>query len=290
MYFAHFAISDIETDKFRYEHIRSFNTPLDLPVSMSESRYDLRLGNWTIREEDGVHILHSTLGSDLVFDAVLKTSKPVVLNGEGGDGISRKTSGASAHFSFTRMNVSGHLANGTGTEEFTGSAWMDREFGTWEQTNWDWFSIQFDDETELMIYQYRTKVGDTSPDTTGTFVDKDGNCTYLNRKDYTITVSSTWTSPNTGTEYPSRWQIVVPCLDITLDIEPFIEDQELDTRGTTMIVYWEGACKVTGKRAEKTITGRAYVELVGYVRSHETASLADFLFGDPMRRVRGIFG
>jgi predicted secreted hydrolase len=74
----------------------------------------------------------------------------------------------------------------------------------------------------------------------------------------------------------------VPSLKIDIKIEAMILDQELDTRGTTMIVYWEGACSVAGKRADATITGRAYVELVGYDRSHETVGVADFIFGKPL--------
>ncbi|MFN2500455.1 MAG: lipocalin family protein [Pyrinomonadaceae bacterium] len=284
MYFAHFAITDIAGETFKYEHIRSFDKPFDLPVQMSESRYYLWLGDWTIRELDGDHLLHATLGPGLVFDARLQTGKPLVLNGDG-SGISRKTTGASAHFSFTRMPVEGQLTVGSSREQFTGSAWMDREFGTWEQTDWDWFSVQLTDGTELMIYQFRS----ITCDSTGTFVDREGNCIYLGSDDYQITVKSVWVSPRTGTEYPSGWHISVPRLKLEIDIEPVLRDQELDTRGTTMIIYWEGACAVTGKRGRKKVSGKAYVELVGYDRSHENPALADFLFRDPLKRIKQFF-
>jgi hypothetical protein len=67
-------------------------------------------------------------------------------------------------------------------------------------------------------------------------------------------------------------------LDLT--VEPVIEDQELDTRGTTMIIYWEGACEVGGKVKDGETKGRAYVELVGYDRSHDSPNLAHFLMGN----------
>ncbi len=290
MYFAHFALSDVDEKRFRYEHIRSFDKPFDVPVSMSETSYDVRLGEWSVREIAGKHILHATFKDGTAFDAILETGKPLVLNGDGGNGISRKMTGASNHFSFTRMGVSGQISTGGKVEKFAGSAWMDREFGNWEQTNWDWFSIQFADETELMIYQYRTEAGKPTGDSTGTFVDREGNCRYLTREDFEIDVTSLWTSEKTETEYPSRWRIRVPSLKIDLDVEPLIENQELDTRGSTMIVYWEGACSVTGTRAETSVIGKAYVELVGYDRSHETAGLTGFLFGDPMRRIREMLG
>lgn len=287
MYFAHFAISDIDDRRFRYEHIRSFGLPLDVPVSMSETACDIRLGEWSLREVAGKHILHATLAGGFVFDAVLESAKPVVLNGDGG--ITRKNAGASKHFSYTRMSVAGQTLDDGVIETFTGAAWMDREFGSWEQGNWDWFSIQFDDETELMIYRFATGSSGLDGGSTGTFVDRDGKCQYLERKDFEIEVLSTWTSGKTRAEYPSRWRVRVPVLDIAVEIVTLIDDQELDTRGTTMIVYWEGACSVAGTRAGNPISGRAYVELVGYDRSHENMDIATFLFTDPIRRIRKMF-
>ncbi|MEP6946200.1 MAG: lipocalin family protein [Acidobacteriota bacterium] len=290
MYFAHFAISDVTAGTFRYEHVRSFGLPFDVPVSMSVTACDIQLGPWSLREVAGKHILHATFKDGTVFDAVLDPGKPIVLNGEGGSGITKKKAGASNHFSYTRMDVSGQLATRGEIETFTGKAWMDREFGSWEQGNWDWFSIQFDDDTELMIYQFKSEDGGMHGPSTGTFVHPDGTCEYLERKDFEIDVLSTWTSPRTKAEYPSGWHVSVTSLGIDIEIAPLIEDQELDTRGSTMIVYWEGACKVTGTRCGQVIKGRAYVELVGYDLSHETAGITDFLFGTQIRRVQEFFG
>jgi hypothetical protein len=76
-----------------------------------------------------------------------------------------------------------------------------------------------------------------------------------------------------------------------VEVTPVMQDQELDTRGTTMIVYWEGACSVRGQHAGAATEGRAYVELVGYDRSHEQPSITTFLFGGALdRRWRSIFG
>jgi hypothetical protein len=83
----------------------------------------------------------------------------------------------------------------------------------------------------------------------------------------------------------------VPRFDVDATVTPVIADQELDTRGTTMIVYWEGACAVQGRHDDAETVGRAYVELVGYDRSHESPSLVTFLFGSALDRGwRSIFG
>jgi predicted secreted hydrolase len=288
MYFAHFAISDIARQSFRYDHIRSFDKPLDTPVKMSSTSCDLKLGDWTLREVAGKHVLHATLDG-LEFDAILEPTKPIVLNGDNGSGIAKKGAGSSVHFSFTRMNVNGRLRLGTESEEFTGSAWMDREFGSWAEGEWDWFSIQFDDETELMIYQFKTDSGKMDGESTGTFVDAEGNCKYLKRQDFDIEATGSWTSGN-GSVYPSGWHVRVPSLDIDITIKPLIDDQELNTTGSTMVVYWEGACSVTGTRSEKAIDGKAYVELVGYDRSHESVGISDFLFGKQLKSIRDMVG
>ena len=112
MYFAHFAISDIDAQKFTYEHIRSFDKPLDVPVLMSETACDVRLGDWSLREVAGKHVLHATVSDGTIFDAILEPTKPVVLNGDEGSGIAKKGTGGSNHFSFTRMAVTGQTNTG----------------------------------------------------------------------------------------------------------------------------------------------------------------------------------
>lgn len=288
LYFAHFALTDIDRRSFRYAHRKSSNGRLEAPATASEEHLYINLGDWSLREANGMHALRATIGSD-VFEATLSPAKPVVLNGD--NGVSYKDAGqASRYFAYTRMNVEGDLVRNGVVEHFTGSAWMDREFGTWAPTDnqkgWDWFSVQLDDNTELMCYQLRTTKGEVSPYSSGTFVFADGEYERLSNQDFTITPVSTWKSPGSGAEYPSEWVLEVPKYDLRLNVTPVLKDQELDTRGTTMIVYWEGACEVSGTKGGNVIDGNAYVELVGYDRSHEQPNLAYFLMGDSLEFLR----
>jgi predicted secreted hydrolase len=43
-----------------------------------------------------------------------------------------------------------------------------------------------------------------------------------------------------------------------------VPDQELDTRATTGVVYWEGSQVVDATRDGVRVGGQAYVELTGY--------------------------
>ena len=285
IYFAHFAITDCDDKKFRYAHRKSSNGWFDFPASASEDHFHLRLGDWSLRESHETQILRATIGSDVVFEANLKPTKPAILNGKSKDGVSFKDEGeASRYFSYTRMEMEGDIVWNGETEHFTGSAWMDREFGTWtpteNQKGWDWFSVQLDDETELMCYQLRNSTGGVSAFSSGNFVAQDGEFTPLASEDFTIEPTGYWKSPNTKATYPSGWKLKIPKFEIDLIVTPIMENQELDTRGTTMIVYWEGACEVVGKVKDKDVKGRAYVELVGYDRSHDAPNLAYFLMGN----------
>ena len=288
-YFAHFAITDITRERFIYAHRKSANGALDMPASASEEHYYLRLGDWTVREAHGDHVVRASIGADTTLEATLSPEKNVVLNGR--NGVSFKDEGeASRYFSYTRMNLEGDLTENGVTEHFIGSAWMDREFGTWtpteNQKGWDWFSIQLDDDTELMCYQLRNSAGETSRFSSGTFVHADGSSVSLSSTEFSIVPTGEWTSPRTGVVYPSGWKVNVPSRDIELTITPVMSDQELDTRGSTMIVYWEGACRVNGGVENRPAGGRAYVELVGYDRTHENPNLASFLLGSSLDWVK----
>lgn len=283
-YFAHFALTDRGSKTFRYAHRKSANGPLDLPASAAESHFYLNLGDWSVRETGGSHVVRATLEDGTVFEASLRPEKPVVLNGE--NGVSYKDEGqASRYFAYTRMSVDGNLTIDGRPEKLQGSAWMDREFGTWtpteNQKGWDWFSIQLDNGCELMCYLLRNSKGEASAYSSGTFVDENGSVTKLSSKDFEITADGIWKSPRSGAEYPNDWRISVPSLSLDLTVTPSVPDQELDTRGSTMIVYWEGACDVRGTAGTSELNGNAYVELVGYDRSHESPNLAYFLVGNP---------
>jgi len=49
-----------------------------------------------------------------------------------------------------------------------------------------------------------------------------------------------------------------------LTIRPNLQDQELQTSGTTNITYWEGSVAVSGSSTGETVSGEGYAELTGY--------------------------
>jgi predicted secreted hydrolase len=68
-----------------------------------------------------------------------------------------------------------------------------------------------------------------------------------------------WRSPRTEVEYPVAMRLRAGEREFVL--EPLLDDQELDSRASTGVIYWEGA--VMAKERDR-IVGRGYLELTGY--------------------------
>ena len=79
-----------------------------------------------------------------------------------------------------------------------------------------------------------------------------------------MTVTGHWTSPRTGAAYPAGWHVEIPDRHLVIDLTPTVAGQELDTRATTGVVYWEGSQVVRATRNGVPVAGEGYVELTGY--------------------------
>jgi len=254
-YVGHFAISDPQ--KKNHVYAQKIIAPPDV-----YDGFNLRVEDWIIRGNGTQDRLTADMDG-FAIDLTCVPTKPVVFNGQRGiiDMGSGKTS---FYYSKTRMKVTGTLTIGAVEEEVTGIAWSDHQWGDFDvfgSKGWDWFSLQLDDNTELMIFLLHYLDGHTAL-TGGTFVDADG-C-YSHFSDYEITALGSWESPYFPNypdlePYPYGWDLEVPDHDLTLNIMPVFEDQEINCCSTTLNTYWEGEVEVTG-----TVGGIGYVELAGY--------------------------
>jgi predicted secreted hydrolase len=82
-----------------------------------------------------------------------------------------------------------------------------------------------------------------------------------------VTAKKRWKSAKSGASYPMGWTVEVPAFNVTLELSPVLEDQELVTRGSTGITYWEGAVDVEGSFGGTPVQGDGYVEMTGYDRA-----------------------
>jgi predicted secreted hydrolase len=153
----------------------------------------------------------------------------------------------------------------------TGLTWMDHEFGSTQlspdQVGWDWFSLQFDDDTELMLYVIRRANGRPDPHSAGTWVGADGGSVHVRQAEFSVEILERWTSPRSQGTYPIKWRIRVPARSLDVTLTPAFPDQELDTAKSTKVIYWEGAVVAAGSAQGRAVKARGYVEMTGYAEA-----------------------
>ena len=160
---------------------------------------------------------------------------------QGDRGLSRKGAApgnASHYYSMTRLSTRGTVRVDGVSFPVEGNSWLDREWGTSSlekgQVGWDWFALQLSDGRDLMFYRLRREDGGTDPFSAGTLVLPDGAVRPLSGDDVRIETLGYWKSPESGSQYPSRWRMVLPSEGLELEVVPRIADQEL----RTAVRYW----------------------------------------------------
>lgn len=265
-YFGHFAVSDLSRGKFRFGQKLSRGAFDEAGTAAAGERGDVLV--WledcalTLGEDGSFHSVSSIDAGKVSLDLKLVPLKPLVFHGI--DGASQKAEGtgnASHYYSITRMQAVGTLLLDGETMKVDGLAWMDREWASNQladdQVGWDWFSLQFTDGSELMLYQLRKRDGTADPVSSATWIAADGTSTHLTSEAFSLTpVGNRWSSPDSGATYPLRWRIVVPSLGIDLTTTPRLAAQEMLLPPLT---YWEGSIAVAGSHS-----GQGYMELTGY--------------------------
>ena len=279
---SHFAITDEGRGTFHYAQRAAFGAQVDVAVGADRARgFALSIPNptggspWQMAGAEGVDPLSVVLDRDEALAAGLdgettleldvRSTRPPALHNDVG-WIDFGAGGSSYYYSRTSMEAAGKLTIGGRTLDVTGSAWFDHQWGDFIAVGgggWDWFAVNLDDGTDLTLSLVRDADG-TYPLVYGTLVDGVGQSRHLPREAFTVEVTDRWTSPSTAADYPAGWRIEIPSEDLVIDLAPTVAAQELDTRATTGVVYWEGSQVVQARRGELTLGGEAYVELTGY--------------------------
>jgi len=265
IFMAHFAVSDVAAGEF-HAFERFERGALELAGATGDP-WRVWNRDWSasgsldrdgttrlVAEEDGVAI-----------DLELLATVAPILNGE--RGLSRKGAApgaASYYYSSPGMRASGELTLDGAKRRVAGSCWLDREWSTSaldaEQIGWDWFALDLGDAGHLMLYSMRRRDGRRDPHSSGTWIGSNGEAVKLASDEFEIEATARWTSPRTGSTYPSTWIVRVPSRDAQFKIVPLLADQELDLA----VRYWEGAVRVEGRVDALELDSRGYVELTGY--------------------------
>ena len=266
LFMGHIGLSDPARGKF-YTRERLAREGVGL-AGATENGKQIWLEDWEIRRlAEGWGL--TARSDDLSLELTLTDVKPPTLQGD--SGYSRKgpeERHASYYVSQTRLQTEGTLKIQDQMHSVSGTSWFDHEWSSEAMAEglvgWDWFSLQFDDQTELMLYLLRYKDGRLEPASSGVLVGADGNKENLSLDQFQVKKLSE-TTVTSGNRYPSEWRITVPSEQLEIQVRPTMAEQEMTGR----VPYWEGAVVITGERAGEAVSGRGFVELTGYTERQD---------------------
>lgn len=191
--------------------------------------------------------------------SVISTKKPLILDGDGF--FEQGASSSTYYYSFTGNDVNGSLTlNGT-TENVTGTAWIDRQYGTfnpYEDEDYEWFHLQLSNGMDINLWNIFT-VDNTIPDNKNyrlISVYKDENTQYTN-KDFQLERLG-FSCLNSGNCYARKWKLTSAVNNLDLTITTLFPEAEL----SLPFDFYEGATTITGTVNGKAVTGKGFAELL----------------------------
>jgi predicted secreted hydrolase len=258
--FAHAALADAEHGRLRRDQ-RSAREGFGLAAA-STGKVRVKLEDWSLEQQRASYVTHIA-ARDFALDLRFMPTQPVLL--QGAAGFSRKgprPDQASYYYSLPHLAVSGAISREGKKLEVQGEGWFDHEWSSeylpQEAAGWDWAGLNLADGSALMVFRMRGKEG-RDVWAGGSWRSADGRLRVFPPSEIRFLALRHWRSPRTGAEYPIGMRIAAA--DLSVELDPLMDDQELDTRPSTGAIYWEGAVRV--KVAGKEI-GRGYLELTGY--------------------------
>lgn len=271
VYLGHLAISDLRGEKFEFSE-SSARSALNL-AGASEKGFRVWLPGFLADSTEDGWTIHGE-GKDIRLDLQMPTPEAPLLHGR--DGFSPKadeTGKASYYYSLPLLPIQGTLRIGTQKYAVQGQAWMDHEFGSGQlgskQRGWDWMGLPLGNKATLMVYRLRDSQDSQQDFISGTYVDTEGKAHSLSRKDIQLIPSQKWESPRSGGEYPLEWRVRIPAFAVDLEVKANFPDQELDTRASTQVIYWEGSVTAQGRLGDLEIKSLGYLEMTGYARAFD---------------------
>jgi predicted secreted hydrolase len=258
--FAHAAIADPRHGKLRHDQ-RAARAAFGL-AGAAEETTAVWIDDWSLKLV-GERYVATIAARDFVFDLGFTPTQPVLLQGR--EGFSRKAQSienASYYYSQPQLAAAGSVTVDGARASVTGTAWLDHEWSSAamapEASGWDWIGIDLADGGALMAFRMRDRSG-APLWAGGTFRGRDGTLRSFEPGEIRFAPQRLWRSPRSGVEYPVAMR--VGARGEEYELQPLMDDQELDSRASTGTLYWEGAVRVLRGGRE---VGRGYLELTGY--------------------------
>ncbi|BDT67611.1 hypothetical protein os1_17880 [Comamonadaceae bacterium OS-1] len=262
--FAHAAITDVQGKKLWHDQ-RIARAGFGV-AQASETDTTVHLRDWSL-VRTGTTYTAELPATGFGLHLQLTPTQALVLQGQ--QGLSRKgpqADQASYYVSQPQLAVAGYLqlqGQRFDIAPDTGRAWLDHEWSNAylhpEAVGWDWLGMNLQDGSALMAFRIRRKDGSTLWDG-GSHRSAQGALTIFAPGETRFTPGRTWTSPANQARYPVEWALDTPVGRFR--VQALLDNQELDSRGSTGAVYWEGLSRLLD--AQGLLVGHGYLEMTGY--------------------------
>jgi predicted secreted hydrolase len=265
--FAHAALTDLEQRRLRHDQ-RIARSGFGI-AGASTSDTDVALRDWHLtRNSVAVQSrYHASVQSDsagFALDLTIEGTQPVLLQGIGG--LSQKGPRAeqtSRYYSEPQLAVHGRLTLDGKPIEVTGKAWLDHEWSDAfldpQAVGWDWIGMNLDDGSALTAFRLRRADGSTLY-AGGSFRRSGEAVRNFSTDAVLFKPGRVWHSAASRAAYPVEWTVDTPAG--AFGVKALLDDQELDSRGSTGSIYWEGLSDLVDAGGRRI--GRGYLEMTGY--------------------------
>ena len=185
--------------------------------------------------------------------------------------------GSSYYYSQTNLTLNGTFTHNGIVESVNGIAWIDRQWGDWTRNyaGWEWFALQLDDNTEIMLYLFYDFKTEKRINCALSIMFADGTSTSLfSEKDFKLQPLGflEWKPEKSLKQlllgglffkryFSCAWRLKVPKYKIDITIIPTLNEQRVES-------LWEGSCYVKGTHNNAVVKAIGTVELT-------------FFFGEP---------
>lgn len=261
--FAHAAITDVQGGKLWHDQRIARQGFEVADAAQDDAR--LRLRDWSLVRE-GESWLARLPAAGFALELRCEPTQPVLLQGR--NGLSRKgpdPAQASYYYSLPQLAVRGRVTLQGRAFEAAGKAWLDHEWSEEamhpEAVGWDWIGMNLDDGSALTAFRLRRKDGSALWDG-GSFRSHKGDLYIASRGETEFSPQRRWTSPLSRASYPVEWIVRTPADFYT--VRAVLDNQELDSRGSTGAIYWEGLSDLIDSNGKRV--GGGYLEMTGYAR------------------------
>jgi predicted secreted hydrolase len=265
--FAHAAVTDLRARRHHHDQriARWSGAPQAALGAASTDDAAVRLGPWSLRRDGDLWRSVVEAGS-FRLDLTLARTQPLLLQGDAG--FSRKgpqERQASHYYSEPQLAATLRLAvdGGPAGAPAAGRAWIDHEWSDEilhpEAVGWDWIGINLFDGSALTAFVLRRRDGSTLW-AGGSFRAPGQPARIFATDEVRFEPGRLWRSPQTAASYPVQWQVSTPAG--RWQVRALMDEQELDSRGSTGTVYWEGLSELFDGGGRRV--GLGYLEMTGY--------------------------